>query len=174
MGILQPLCLSYGNHCIFNLLSLQQLTLFWSSVTVLWPRCTVRLSEWHLFVQTEDLQIYWNLGCCPALAAENKWYLFTMFSSASHRWCLKWVFRLNSSQCMLGSRSSKSCGPNITDLEYLLDLIYCQLTKTSEYWVGCWVKKENINKNLVFPFLIWRPLVFTAGCGQSFTVWLVR
>lgn len=74
MGILQPLCLSYGNHYMFSLLSLQQLFLFWSSVTLHWPRCAVRLLEWHLFLQTGDLvPIYWNIGCCPALAAENMW-----------------------------------------------------------------------------------------------------
>lgn len=98
IGILQPLCLSYGNHDIFNLLLLQQLTLFWSSVIVHWPQCAVRLLEWHLFVQTEVLvQIYWNLGCCPALEAENVVFVQNVFFPHSPRWCLKWALRLNSS-----------------------------------------------------------------------------
>lgn len=43
--ILQPLPLYCGNHCILKLLSLQQLTLFWSSITEHWPWCAVRLLQ---------------------------------------------------------------------------------------------------------------------------------
>lgn len=169
--ILQPLCLSYGNHDIFNLLLLQQLTLFWSSITVHWPQCAVRFLKLHLFVQTEVLvQIYWNLGCCPALEAENVVFVHNVFFPHSPGWWLKWAFRLNGSPCILGSStSSKSCRLNIMDLECFLDLIYCQLAKTSEHWVWYWVKKENINKTLVF--LIWSPLGFTLVCPSQSRWW---
>lgn len=85
-----------------------------------------------------------NWGSCPDIL--NPW-LLSWFSSRKHiifvqnvffshspRWCLKWAFRLNSSQHIMGSRrSSKSWRQNILDSEFLLHLIYCQLTETSDH-----------------------------------------
>lgn len=85
-----------------------------------------------------------NWGSCPDIlkpwllswfrSRRHIIFVQNVFFSHSLRWCLKWAFRLNSSQHIMGSkRSSKSWRQNILDSEFLLNLIYCPSTETSDH-----------------------------------------
>lgn len=71
-------------------------------------------------------------------------------------------------------RLSTSRRQNILDLEFLLNVFYCQSTQASYHWIGYLVKKKTETNRLTSPFLIWSPLILTTGYAQFLPVSLVR